>query len=903
MEIRAGLRRALWWSHRLVLVLFAAVAVHAIYLGFSDAAGRAHFFNVLGHIGFGFVLAAVVAAYGAFHMAEAWGRGSAGSITRGILALLALVACAGSGVWLTYAGAVAGTRWLLWTHIVGGAAAIFVYAYHRSHGQARETIPLWRRPAVALAASVVLVGLYAAGTLLQGAHKRARGPEWTMPPTVLGVAVGDPKSPFFASSVTLAGNRPIPTDAFLRLDAPYCGNSGCHPDVTDQWRSSVHRRSAFNDPYFRRNVEYNESRGSPRIITRFCAGCHMPGALVNGLIPEKGPLDDKNPLIADVGISCIACHSMTKLHHVKGNSSYELENPDHYPFAGSENGALAEVNRILIESKPGPHKATFLKPIHLQPEFCGTCHRVGIPSAANGYGWQRGFDEYGSWQSSAASGHSARAFYHPPSAKRCQDCHMPLVASKDAGAVDGKVHDHTFATANTAVPLFHKDDAQVARVKAFLSDKRISLDVVAVVAETPTGERALGPLRDGDPVRRGQSVRLEIAVRNRGLGHQFTGGTRDAHEPWIDLTVRDAEGRVLLRSGALDEKGFRDPNSHVYEAYMIDRGGARVSRRNAALDYIAMVYGRIIEAGQVDVVRYDLRVPEDAVGPLSVDVALNYRKWNQWYYQWTFGGEVDPRDAGANVTLLYDPRRWVIRDVDIPPLPVIEMARASLKLDVVDRETPSPDRREPGDRDRWYDYGVGLCAMRDLDRAEAVFKRVVEMDPAFADGYVGLGRTLVMLDRPEEARKALQRAQALDPGCAPADFFAAAAEKGAGRYASALEILERLATRVPRDRFVHLEIGQIHYLQGDFARAAGAFRRALDIEPEEYVAHYYLAFCERAMGREEAAKKHEALAAEYRFHPEAPRTWLVGPSPYRREAPWDMLEGLPFHTHGDVTQR
>ena len=54
------------------------------------------------------------------------------------------------------------------------------------------------------------------------------------------------------------------------------------------------------------------------------------------------------------------------------------------------------------------------------------------------------------WQNSGISGNSARSFYYPKQSKKCADCHMPLVASKDAGNINGFVHSHRFPAANTA---------------------------------------------------------------------------------------------------------------------------------------------------------------------------------------------------------------------------------------------------------------------------------------------------------------------------------------------------------------------------------------------------------------------------------------------------------------------
>jgi hypothetical protein len=54
------------------------------------------------------------------------------------------------------------------------------------------------------------------------------------------------------------------------------------------------------------------------------------------------------------------------------------------------------------------------------------------------------------------------------------------------------------------------------------------------------------------PVRRGESVRVEVVVRTRKVGHFFPGGTVDAFDVWVELEAVDDRGRVLLHSGALE---------------------------------------------------------------------------------------------------------------------------------------------------------------------------------------------------------------------------------------------------------------------------------------------------------------------------------------------------------------
>ena len=98
----------------------------------------------------------------------------------------------------------------------------------------------------------------------------------------------------------------------------------------------------------------------------------------------------------------------------------------------------------------------------------------------NNYRWFRGFNDYDNWQASGVSGQGARSFYYPDKPSTCADCHMPLVASKDAGNRDGKIHSHRFAAANTAVPTVEGDRAQLEATEKFLKSGFITVDIFAV---------------------------------------------------------------------------------------------------------------------------------------------------------------------------------------------------------------------------------------------------------------------------------------------------------------------------------------------------------------------------------------------------------------------------------------
>ena len=192
---------------------------------------------------------------------------------------------------------------------------------------------------------------------------------------------------------------------------------------------------------------------------RWCAGCHDPVPFFSGEFDDPN-YDDVNNPTSQAGITCTVCHAITNVNSTRGNADYTIEEPQHYPFASSDNPVLQWINNTLVKAKPEMHKKTFLKPVIKDSKFCSTCHKVGLPFALNHYkDFLRGQNHYDTFLLSGVSGHGARSFYYPPVAKGKlrRVPHGTSSPSTDFGAkdFDGKggreIHDHLFLGANTGL--------------------------------------------------------------------------------------------------------------------------------------------------------------------------------------------------------------------------------------------------------------------------------------------------------------------------------------------------------------------------------------------------------------------------------------------------------------------
>jgi len=243
--------------------------------------------------------------------------------------------------------------------------------------------------------------------------------------------------------------------------------------------SSVHHFASFNNQFYRKSIEYMQDTAGTK-ASKWCAGCHDHAVFFNGRFdkPIKDQIDTPE---AQAGLACVSCHAMTHVGSTMGNGDFVIEYPPLHELASSNNPVMRKVDRFLTYLNPKPHRATFLKAFHREDasEFCSSCHKVHLDVPVNSYRWFRGFNEYDNWQASGVSGQGARSFYYPAKSSTCNECHMPLVDSKDPGNRSGKVHSHRFATANTAVAFVNRDEAQLKATMDFLKSGFVTVDIFA----------------------------------------------------------------------------------------------------------------------------------------------------------------------------------------------------------------------------------------------------------------------------------------------------------------------------------------------------------------------------------------------------------------------------------------
>jgi Tfp pilus assembly protein PilF len=912
--------------------------VNTLYLAFTASPTPFYFANVILHMGLGLVLGGLFA----IRLIRAW------SVLGVSIRLAATVFALGLafGVTIILLGAAGPYRWLLPAHIgltiVGGGALAAIWLVGLLRRADRGT-----RLAVGAAAVFIcltaLASMGAAALRDSGARRAYRIENPTVVPASMMEEGRGPSSPFFPSSADTNVRGIIPANFFMTSES--CGR--CHQEIFKEWNSSAHHFSSFNNQWYRKSVEYMQDVVGTK-PSKWCAGCHDHAVFFNGRF-DRPIREQINTPEAQAGLGCTSCHSITHVGSTMGQGDFEIEYPPMHDLAASDNRVLRFLHDRLTLIDPEPHRRVFLKPFHREqtPEFCSSCHKVHLDVPVNAYRWFRGFNDYDNWQASGVSGEGARSFYYPAKPQKCADCHMPLVPSRDPAARDGKIKSHRFAAANTALPFVNKDAEQLKAVQDFLRDGQVSIDIFGIVrTDAPASQPAAGgkqtepriastfavgeesssfgaeqnyltaaaeviaPLDklegEGAAVRRGESVRVEVVVRTRKVGHFFPGGTVDAFDVWVELEATDDKGRTLLHSGSVADggKGPVEPGAHFYRSLLLDEHGNPINKRNAWAAR-SVAYVRLIPPGAADTVHYRLQVPQDAGSRIHLKARVNYRKFAWWNTQWAFAGIRDPQHKAFSLAPGHDDGRWIFAgstvDVSgqikaIPDIPTTVMAESQATLRVIDATAPLPPARPvmtPQVRERWNDYGIGLLLQGDIRGAETAFLNVTRMDPPYADGWVNVARARIQEGNMAAAETMLRKALEIDPRLAKTHFFLGSALKSLGRYDEALGHLREAARQYPRDRVVRNQLGRVMFLKRQYAEAIGEFKQVLSIDPEDLQAHYNLMLCYQGMGDAASADRERTLYT--RFKADESSQAITGP--YRQLHEHDNNERQQIHEH------
>jgi tetratricopeptide (TPR) repeat protein len=221
-------------------------------------------------------------------------------------------------------------------------------------------------------------------------------------------------------------------------------------------------------------------------------------------------------------------------------------------------------------------------------------------------------------------------------------------------------------------------------------------------------------------------------------------------------------------------------------------------------------------------------------------------------------------------------------------LTLAELLRTQKKYAEAEAELERVIALNPDSEDGYLTLARFFVEQKKYDRARTVLLRLVDKQPRLAQAQFLLGRLAVETEAWDEAITRLKKAVELDPDHdgawtalgyayesrhqheAAIDVYRRAIKANPdnpafverlsdllirlGRFKEAQAEVEALADGSPRDARVWIKLGAVYYEQKLWDKAADAFRRAVQLEPTNLRARYFLATSLMDAGRDDDAR-------------------------------------------------
>ncbi|MDX1631856.1 MAG: multiheme c-type cytochrome [Thermoanaerobaculia bacterium] len=602
-EIRTGWSS--WWT-RMALAALLLESVTGLMVTFAPFHATVEW-GLLLHTVVGLLILVPLTWYTFIHWWDYKRYNLSDAVLLGYVGGVALLACALSGVVVTWQGLFGTKMSPVWrnVHLYSTYVVLGTGLGHIGLVLVRQKWAKVRRPAIRAAIhSVVATGV---GVLaLFGLATLYGGPEYENElPEDYNYLYGEDR-PFAPSLAVTDTGGALDPDSLANSES--CGTAGCHTEILAEWKPSAHRYSAM-DPLFQTVQKVMAEQNGPE-STRYCGGCHDPISLFSGT---------KNVFVEDLtglhgyneGVSCLTCHGIRETD-LQGNANYVMTQPPAYLWQWKTEGAAKRVSDFLIRTYPDQHKE-LSKRMYKSPEYCAACHKQFIDEEVNRVGWVQLQNQYDNWKASHWFVED-----EPAETIECRECHMPLVASDDPAAGDledynrsaddGKHRSHRFIAANSLVPALLELEGweeQVEQTERWLKGDFEIPEIADKWRDGPVIQMALDTPETVEP---GGEIPVRLILTANKVGHDFPTGPLDIIQSWVELHVYDPAGNEIYSSGTRNENHFIEEGSFLFKAEPVDQYGNLIDRHNL-WEMVGVRYRRALFPGYSDTVEYLVDCP------------------------------------------------------------------------------------------------------------------------------------------------------------------------------------------------------------------------------------------------------------------------------------------------------
>jgi len=228
-------------------------------------------------------------------------------------------------------------------------------------------------------------------------------------------------------------------------------------------------------------------------------------------------------------------------------------------------------------------------------------------------------------------------------------------------------------------------------------------------------------------------------------------------------------------------------------------------------------------------------------------------------------------------------------------LPVIELARAEVSLRVAASSVTGPNLALEQNIDwrRFNDYGIGALLQNDFSTAEYAFRKVQELAPDKADGFLNYARTMIEQGNTDEGLKVLNTKAARWRDDRRAIWSLGQAYFMRREYSIASQAFQDILKLLPEDRQSWNMLARSWANQGKYKEALLSVEELLQIDPANEWGHYLkgraLEELDRKTEAEGSSQSYEKFREDYFAWN---RQWR-----HRLNHPIDHREAYSIHWH------